>query len=96
MASENTSTTLALSDPEGVAVVDITIRNVPAHVIDGIARRAQLRGQSTQEYLLNFLTAMATRPDKATLLTRIEERARQLGDIDVMPYIRRSVDGRYE
>ena len=96
MASENTSATLALSEPEGAEVVDITIRNVPAYVIDDIARRAQQRGQSTQEFLLNLLTALAKKPDKAGILARVEERARQLGDIDVMPYIRRSLDGRYE
>jgi GrpB-like predicted nucleotidyltransferase (UPF0157 family) len=87
---------MALSESEGAAVVDITIRDVPPHVRDDIARRAQLRGQSTQEFLLNFLTALAKKPDKTHLLARIEERAQHLGDIDVMSHINRSADGRYE
>lgn len=76
-------------------MVNITIRDVPPHVRDEIARRAKLRGQSTQEFLWGVLKNLAARPDKAEVLARLEKRAVKIGDIDVMPYLERSDDGRY-
>ena len=49
---ENACSTMALSHKRGGMVVTITIRDVPVHVRDEIARRAKLRGQSTGEYVL--------------------------------------------
>lgn len=76
-------------------MVNITIRDVPAHVRDEIARRAKLRGQSTQQYLSGVLATLATTPDKADLLARVTKRAEAMGDIDVMTLLERSDDGRY-
>jgi hypothetical protein len=79
----------------GSRVVTITIRHVPVHVRDEIARRAQLRGQSTGEYVRELLSNHAGRPDKAEVLARVKKRAEALGNIDIMPYLRRSQSGRY-
>lgn len=76
-------------------MVTITIRDVPVHVRDEIARRAKLRGQSTGEYVLELLSAHASRPDKAEVLARVKKRAEAMGDIDIMPYLKRSPGGRY-
>lgn len=76
-------------------MVNITIRDVPADVRDELAKRAKMRGQSTQEYLWNLLTSLAQRPDKAEVLARIEKRALTIGPIDVMSYLDRTDDGRY-
>lgn len=76
-------------------MVTITIRNVPVHVRDEIARRAKLRGQSAGEYVRGLLLNHAAKPDKAEVLARIEKRAKAIGDIDVMSYLERSDDGRY-
>ena len=86
---------MALSLQCGGMVVNITIRDVPPHVRDEIARRAKLRGQSTQEYLWGVLSTHAGRPDKAEVLARVKKRAESIGDIDVMSYLDRSDDGRY-
>jgi len=86
---------MALSLSSGGMVVNITIRDVPPHVRDEIARRAKLRGQSTQEFLWSVLERLATKPDKAEVLARVEKRATKLGSIDVMAYLERSNDGRY-
>jgi hypothetical protein len=51
-------------------VVTITIRHVPVHVRDEIARRAQLRGQSTGECVRELLSSHAGRPDKGEVLAR--------------------------
>ena len=76
-------------------MVTITIRNVPLHVREEIARRAKLRGQSTVEYVLELLSTHAGRPNKADVLARVKKRAEAIGDIDVMSYLERSDDGRY-
>ena len=85
----------ALSHKRGGAVVTITIRDVPVHVRDEIARRAKLRDQSTGEYVLELLSAHVVRPDSAEILARVKKRAEAMGDIDLMPYLKRSPDGRY-
>ena len=86
---------MMLSQKQGGLVVTITIRIVPVHVRDEIARRAKLRGQSTGQYVRELLSDHAGKPDKAEVLARIEKRAEAIGDIDVMSYIKRSKSGRY-
>ena len=76
-------------------MVTITIRNVPVHVRDEIARRAKLRSQSTGQYVRELLSDHAGKPDKAEVLARIEKRAEAIGDIDVMFFLQRSDEGRY-
>ena len=54
--------------------VAITIRNVPDGVRNELAARAALHGWSLQEFLLNELVELSKRPDRLTLLARIERR----------------------
>ena len=93
--TKHTFSTMMPSQKQGGLVVAITIRNVPVHVRDEIARRAKLRSQSTGQYVRELLSDHAGKPDKAEVLARIEKRAEAIGDIDVMSYIKRSKSGRY-
>lgn len=68
---------------------NITIRNVPLHVRDELARRARLRGQSLQEFLTEALTSLTKRPDRVALLRRIDEHRGQLPQIDVTEFLPR-------
>ena len=86
---------LALLVTLGGMLVSITIRHVPPHVRDELARRAKLRGQSTQEFLWELLTRVTARPDKAELLRQLDEDLEQMNPIDVESLIVRSDDGRY-
>jgi plasmid stability protein len=70
-------------------LVNITIRNIPLHVRDELARRARLRGQSQQEFLTEVLTGLTERPDRAELLRRIDERRARLPQIDVTEFLSR-------
>lgn len=54
----------------------ITIRNVPAETRDELAARAARAGQSLQEFLSLRLREIAEKPDMATALAEIRERAR--------------------
>ena len=86
---------LALSVTLGGMLVNITIRHVPPHVRDELARRAKLRGQSTQEFLWELLTRVTSRPDRAELLRQLDEDLAHMTPIDVESLIFRSDDGRY-
>lgn len=57
----------------------ITIRNVPEETRNELAARAAGRGQSLQEYLRGELINMASKPDMATLVARIQERVKREG-----------------
>ena len=70
-------------------LVNITIRNIPLHVRDELARRGRLRGQSQQEFLTEVLTGLTERPDSAELLRRIDERRARLPQIDVTEFLSR-------
>ena len=49
----------------------VTIRNVPDEVRDELAARANLAGQSLQEFLRGELIAIAQRPSVPALLQQI-------------------------
>ncbi len=57
----------------------ITIRNVPEETRNELAARAAGSGRSLQEYLRGELINMASKPDMATLMKRIEERVQREG-----------------
>lgn len=54
------------------AVPTIQIRNIPEPVYDEIRRRARIRNQSIQQYMLAEVHRMTQRPDKEELIQRIE------------------------
>jgi antitoxin FitA len=56
--------------------VSITVRDVPNETRDILAARAAASGRSLQEYLSHELNELAARPDQATVLAAIRERAR--------------------
>lgn len=76
-------------------LVNITIRHVPDSVRDEIARRAALRGQSTQEFLLNLLVTSAEKPDRREVLAQIASLREKIPPIDVQTLLERGNDGRY-
>ena len=76
-------------------LVNITIRHVPDSVRDDIARRAALRGQSTQEFLLNLLVTSAEKPDRREVLAQIARLREKIPPIDVQTLLERDNDGRY-
>ena len=53
----------------------ITIRNVPDEVRDELAARAARSGRSLQEFLLNHLTEVASRPSVEEIIGRARARA---------------------
>lgn len=57
----------------------VTIRNVPDEVRDELAARANLAGQSLQEFLRSELIAMAQRPSVPALLQQIRARKAAIG-----------------
>jgi glycerol uptake facilitator-like aquaporin len=63
----------------GVMATAITVRNVPEDVRDELAARASRSGRSLQEFLLNHLTEVASRPSVEEVVGRARERARLTG-----------------
>jgi antitoxin FitA len=63
----------------GVMTTAITVRNVPEDVRDELAARASRSGRSLQEFLLNLLTEVASRPSVEEVVGRARERARLTG-----------------
>ena len=63
----------------GVMTTAITVRNVPEEVRDELAARASRSGRSLQEFLLNHLTEVASRPSVEEVVGRARERARLTG-----------------
>lgn len=59
--------------------VAITIRNVPEEIRDELAVRAARSGRSLQEYLMNQLTELASRPTAEDVIARARARARAVG-----------------
>ena len=57
----------------------ITIRDVPNDAHDEFTTRADLHGQSLQQYLRAYLTTLASKPDMKTLMAHIEERLERTG-----------------
>jgi antitoxin FitA len=57
----------------------VTIRNVPDYVRDELAARASRSGRSLQEYLLQQLTALASRPVPEDVIARARQRVRAAG-----------------
>ena len=94
-AVDNACIMLALLVTLGGMLVNITIRHVPPHIRDELARRAKLRGQSTQEFLWELLARVTGRPDKAELLRQLDDDLAGMNPIDVDSLIVRSDDGRY-
>ena len=54
--------------------VDITIRGVPEAVRDVLAARADVRGQSLEEFLRGELKRIASRPANSTWLAAVRDR----------------------
>ena len=52
----------------------ITVRDVPERVCRELAARAAANGHSLQSYLKTALIELASRPDVAEVLARIEKR----------------------
>ena len=66
-------------DPDGhcyhnVSMGSILVRDVPDDVHAALARRAERRGQSLQQYLAGELVRLAERPALDEVLDRIERR----------------------
>ena len=62
----------------------IQIRNIPEPVYDEIRRRARIRNQSIQQYMLAEVHRLTQRPDKEELIQRIERfKARAGIELDV-------------
>lgn len=59
--------------------VNITIRNVPMAIRDGIAARAASQGKSMQEYLLGELEQLVAKPTLQEWLRRARDRAHEEG-----------------
>ncbi|MGO9343983.1 MAG: FitA-like ribbon-helix-helix domain-containing protein [Acidimicrobiales bacterium] len=52
---------------------NILVRNIPPEVHVALQRRAELRGQSLQQYLAAELARLAERPSLDEVLAKIEE-----------------------
>ena len=62
----------------------IQIRNIPEPVYDEIRRRARIRNQSIQQYMLAEVHRLVQRADKEELIQRIERfKARAGIELDV-------------
>ncbi|MXY59356.1 MAG: hypothetical protein F4Y96_02450 [Chloroflexi bacterium] len=59
--------------------VQITIRNVSEDVRNELASRAALKHQSMQQYLLEELERIASRPSHEMLVDRIRQRVKASG-----------------
>jgi adenine C2-methylase RlmN of 23S rRNA A2503 and tRNA A37 len=70
----------------------VTIRNVPEGAHDEIGARAELAGQSLQEYLRRHLVALASKPDMKTLVAQIRERKERTGTNVSIETILRELD----
>lgn len=57
----------------------ITIRHVPDDVRNVLAARAASGGRSLQEFMLNEVIRLASRPTTDELLTDVRERKRRTG-----------------
>ena len=57
----------------------ITIRDVPDAALTELKARAARKGQSLQEFMREFITSLAAKPDKHELLERIRQRVEQSG-----------------
>ena len=57
----------------------ITVRDVPEGVCRELASRAAAKGHSLQSYLKTALIELASRPDVADVLARIEKRKEMTG-----------------
>lgn len=64
---------------QNACMPSIAIRNVPEETRDELAARAARSGRSLQEYLRGELINLASKPDMATLMERIEDRVRRDG-----------------
>ncbi len=66
------------------AMPTIQIRNIPEPVYDEICRRARVRNQSIQQYMLAEVHRLVQRADKEELVQRIERfKARAGIEVDV-------------
>ena len=57
----------------------ITVRDVPERICRELASRAAANGHSLQSYLKTALIELASRPDVADVLARIEKRKAMTG-----------------
>lgn len=56
-------------------MANVLVRDIPEDVHAALVRRAQLRGQSLQQYLAGELRRLAERPGVTEVLDRIDRRA---------------------
>lgn len=63
-------------------MVSIQIRNVPEHVHATLVHRAEVAGQSLQQYLNGELARLAARPSNRDLMQRIEARPKPKITVD--------------
>jgi plasmid stability protein len=66
---------------QNACMTSITVRNIPESTRDQLASRARAQGRSLQEYLRTHLIALGSKPDKAEVLRRIEERVAATGTV---------------
>ena len=57
----------------------VTIRDVPDDAHAELLRRADMHGQSLQEYLRRRMCALTSKPDMKTLMAQIEARLKRTG-----------------
>lgn len=57
-----------------VSMPNVLVRNVPEEVHAALQRRAELRGQSLQQYLATELSRLVERPSVDELFVRISKR----------------------
>jgi plasmid stability protein len=57
----------------------ITIRHVPEEVRNTLAARAAKSGRSLQEFMLNEVTRLASKPSTADLLAEVREHKQRTG-----------------
>ncbi len=57
-------------------MVNVQIRDVPEHIHTELVRRAELAGQSLQQYLATQLASIAATPTIDDVLDRVENRSK--------------------
>jgi len=57
-----------------VSMTNVLVRDIPEEVHAALQRRAELRGQSLQQYLATELARLAQRPSVEELFARISKR----------------------
>ncbi len=68
---------------------NVQVRDVPVEVHEALVRRAELAGQSLQQFLAGQLAAIAATPSVEEVLDRIERRSKgRLSAEEAVAYVR--------